>query len=444
MRSRCLPFILLLLCCTVSLVAAGGMAKISVSPSEANWKTGQSVEVQVMFDNNLNPLAKDISLYFDWNPEMLKYEGCDFKVGRSTVAGLLSSHELNVMVGDFTNGYAKGSYPLAVLKFKVIGPGDTPILVRIARLNDMDGNSVKFVAGKGMYSITGETVAKTTTIPTSAASTYNPPAGQPTVIVVTPGTFTPIPTVQPSVVSPPAVLPTTYQAPIVIPPVQQNTVSPGGLPAWPQITPGATPPTPVPTIITATQPTTIPTPMPTTVVTTVLTTLPPRVFTTLPTRTQATFESTTVPTTTTTTTTTTVIPTTTATPEMTWTPITTTPGQIAYQTGVVQTPTPEETPEETPSVERTIPSPLGGAPNWTDDEVDEESADWPVDETPTVAGAFGGRMTTSPVINNTTTAIGNVGSIFGSAWMMALAAIAGISLVAIGVVAVRRTREDEL
>ncbi|MGD9936562.1 MAG: cohesin domain-containing protein [Methanoregulaceae archaeon] len=440
MKSRCLPFILLLLCCMVSITAAGGMAKISVSPSEANWKTGQSVEVKVMFDNNLNPLAKDISIYFDWNPEMLKYEGCNFKVGRSTVAGLLSSHELNMMLGDFTNGYPRGSYPLAVLKFKVIGPGDTPILVRIVHLNDMDGNTVKFVTGKGMYSITGDTVAKPTTISTTVASTYNPPAGQPTVIIVTPGTFTPIPTIPPSVVSPPPVLPTTYQAPIVVQPVQQSTIASGGVPAWPQLTPGATPPTPIPTTITTSVPTTIPSPMPTTVVTTVLTTLPLRVFTTLPTRTQVTVESTTVPSTTVTT----VTPTPTATPELTWTPIPTTPGQIAYQTGVVQTPTQEETPAETPSVDRTLPSPLGGAPNWTDDELDEESADWPVDETPTVDGAFGGRVTSSPVINNTTAAIGTPGSIFGSAWMMALAAIAGIALVALGVVAVRRTREDEL
>lgn len=437
MKSRYLPLILLLLCCTVSMVAAGGMAKISVSPSEANWKTGQSVEVKVMLDNNLNPLAKDISIYFDWNPEMLKYEGCDFKVGRSTVAGLLSSHELNMMLGDFANGYPRGSYPLAVLKFKVIGPGDTPIVIKIVRLNDMDGNEVKFVAGRGMYSIAGDSVAKPTTMATTVASTYIPPAGQPTVIIVTPGTFTPIPTIPPAVVSPPPVLPTTYQAPVVVVPVQQNTVAPGGLPAWPQITPGAALPTPVPTTLLTTLPTTLPTPMPTTIVTTVVTTLPPRIFTTLPTRTQVTVESTTVPTTTVTT----VIPTTTVTPERTWTPIPTTQEQIAYQTGVVQTPTQEETPLETPTVERTLPSPLGGAPNWTDD---EESADWPVDEIPTVGGAFGGRTNSSPVSNNTTAAIGNVGSIFGSAWMMVLAGIAGIALVALGVVAVQRTREDEL
>ncbi|HOV68676.1 MAG TPA: hypothetical protein PLI31_10005, partial [Methanoregulaceae archaeon] len=70
--------------------------------------------------------------------------------------------------------------------------------------------------------------------------------------------------------------------------------------------------------------------------------------------------------------------------------------------------------------------------------------DWPVDETPTVAGAFGGRMTTAPVGNNTSATVGAVSSIFGGAWMMVLAGITGIALVALGIVAVRRTREDEL
>lgn len=439
MNSRCLPLILLLLCCTVSLATAGGMAKISVSPAEANWKTGQTVEVKVMLDNNLKPLAKDISIYLDWNAEMLRYEGCDFKVGHTTVAGLLSSHELNVMVGDFTNGYPNGNIPLAVLKFKVIGPGDTPILVRIARLNDMDGNPVKFVTGKGSYSITGDAIDKPTTIPTTAATTSASSGGQPVVIVVTPGVFTPIPTVPPTVVGAPTAAPTAYQAATVAPTVQQNTLSPGGVPGWPALTPGAAVATAMPT----TEATTIPTPIPTTVVTTVITTVPTQVFTTQPTRTQVTTAPTTTVTTTvptTTVTTNTTVPTTTVTEEETWTPIPTTFGQIAYHTGV-ETPATEETLEETPTVDRTLPSPLGEGANWSDD---EGEADWPTDESPTVTPAFGGRAGNNSVVNNTSASLGPVGLIFGDAWMIVLAGLAGVLLVAVGVVAVRRTREDEL
>ncbi len=434
MNSRCLPLILLLLCCSVSLASAGGMAKISVSPAEANWKTGQTVEVNVMLDNNLNPLAKDISIYLDWNAEMLKYDSCDFKVGHSTASGLLSSHELNLMVGDFTDGYKNGDYPLAALKFRVIGPGDTPILVKVARLNDMENNPVKFVTGKGMYSIMGDAVDKPSTLPTSVATTYVPSNGQPTVIVVTPGTFT----VPPTVVAPPTVLPTTYQAPTVIP-VQQNTVAPGSVPAWPVLTAGATVPTTLPT----TQMTTIPTAIPTTVVTTVITTVPTQVFTTVPTRALVTTApTTTVPTTTVTTT----VPTTTVTEEETWTPIPTTFGQIAYQTGGIgiETPTPEETPEETPSIGRTLPSPLGGASNWTDEDEEVDGAEWPANENPTQTPAFGGRTGNDSVVNNTSASLGPVGSIFGDAWMIILAGVAGIALVTVGVVAVRRTRDDEL
>ena len=437
MNSRCLPLILLLLCCTVSLATAGGMAKISVSPAEANWKTGQTVEVKVMLDNNLKPLAKDISIYLDFNHEMLTYESCDFKVGHSTVAGLLSSHELNLMLGDFTNGYQNGNYPLAVLKFRTIAPGDAAVLLKVARLNDMDNNPVKFVTAKGLYTITGDAVAKPSSLPTTVVTTYVPSGGQPPVIVVTPGTFTPIPTVPPTVIVPPTVLPATA-APIV-PPVQQNTLSPGGVPGWPAVTPGGAVATAMPT----TEATTIPTPIPTTVVTTVITTVPTQVFTTQPTRTQVTTAPTTTVTTTvptTTVTTTTTVPTTTVTEEETWTPIPTTFGQIAYHTGV-ETPATEETLEETPTVDRTIPSPLGEGANWSDD---EGEADWPTDESPTVTPAFGGRAGNNSVVNNTSASLGPVGSIFGDAWMIVLAGLAGVLLVAVGVVAVRRTREDEL
>lgn len=422
MNTRCLSLILLILLCAVPLASAGGMAKVYLSPAEASWKTGQTVQVKVMYDNNLNPVAKDISLYFDWNAEMLKYESCDFKVGRSTVAGLLSSHELNMMVGDFTNGYKNGDYPLAVLTFKVIGPGDTPIMIKVARLNDMDGKPATFVTGKGMYSISGDAVANPGTVATPRPTTL-PAAGQPTVIVVTPGsTYTLIPTL------PQAGAYQTVAAATTLPPVQPvATAYPaqvGGAPAWPVLTPGATIPTPYPTTVTVE--TTLPTPMPTTVVTT-----------TVPTT-----EPTTVPTTTVRTT----FPT--PTPEPTTEPTTeaTTLSPIAYQTGnigvsygipVNDTPTPEET----PTPERTLPSPLSNATNLTE----EPLAEWPEEVTPTVTSTPYVRHTLAPmVVNNSSAAAVSAtgGSGFGDAWMMVLAAIAGVALVALGVVYVRRERDD--
>lgn len=409
MNTRCLSLILLLLCCAVPLASAGGMAKIYLSPAEASWKTGQTVQVKVMYDNNLNPVAKDISLYFDWNAEMLKYESTEFKVGHTTVAGLLSSHELNMLLGEFTNGYPKGDYPLAVITFKVIGPGDTPLLIKVARLNDMDGKPASFVAGKGAYSITGDAVANPGTV--TARPTTQPVAGQPTVIVVTPATtYTLIPGAA-----------RTTLPPVV--PVQ--TVPAGGAPGWPVMTFGATIPTPYPTTIETTPPTAIPT----------------QVVTTLPTTIPVTFPTTTARTT---------FPTPTAEPvtvETTVATSATTASQIASQTGnlgvsggipIYDTPTPLET----PTVERTLPSPLANGSSLTA----EPTEAWPLDQTVTTLPTPYVRSTLmSSAINNTSVAVAAPGgSGFGDAWMVVLAAIAGVAIVALGVVTIRRNRDDDL
>jgi hypothetical protein len=414
MNTRCISLILLLLCCAVPLASAGGMAKIYLSPAEASWKTGQTVQVTVMYDNNLNPVAKDISLYFDWNAEMLQYESTVFKVGHTTVAGLISAHELNLLLGDFTDGYKNGDYALAVITFKVIGPGDTPILTKVARLNDMEGNPAKFVAAKGTYSIAGAavgTVAKPTT----------QPAGQ-TVIVVTPlTTYTLIPTIAQSTGLKPAVVATTL--PLVQP---VKTAQAGGAPGWPVLNPGATVPTPYPTTIE----TTLPTAVPTTVVTTALTTIP------------VTFPTTTARTT---------FPTPTPEPitvETTWpTATATTSSQIAYQTGnlgvaggvaINETPTPIET----PTTLRTLPQPIANTSFLTE----EPTEAWPLDQTPTPLPTPYVRSTLkSSAVNNTSTALAaSGGSGFGDAWIFAVAAIAGVAIVALGIVVVRRGRDDDL
>jgi hypothetical protein len=427
MNVRCLSLILLLLLCAVPLASAGGMAKVYLSPAEANWKTGQTVQVKVMYDNNLNPVARDISLYLDWNYEMLKYEGCDFKVGRSTVAGLISSHELNLMLGEFTTGYKNGDYPLAVLTFKVIGPGETPIMLRVGRLNDMNGKPVKFVVGKGMYTISGDAVANPGTVAVPRPTTL-PAAGQPSVIVVTPGsTYTLIPTLPQATVLQPVAVATPLPPVQPVQPIQPvQTALVGGAPAWPVLTPGATVPTPVPTTIEVTVPTPEPTPE---VVTTVPTTLP-----------------TPVPTTAVPTTWPTAVPTT---EEATPAPTATTVSPIAFQTGnnigvsagIPIYDTPE--PNETPTTLRTLPQPIPHDVNLTE----EPTEVWPLDdETPTETPTFlvirGTPVTTSPINNTSAALAAPEGSAFGDAWLFVLAGAAGVALVALGVVFVRRKRDD--
>jgi len=90
MNPRYLSVLLLLLVCAVPVASAGGMAKVYLSPDRADFKTGQNIQIKVMLDNNLEPLAKDISIYLDWNPQKLQYKDCAFKVGNTTVAGLIS------------------------------------------------------------------------------------------------------------------------------------------------------------------------------------------------------------------------------------------------------------------------------------------------------------------------------------------------------------------
>ena len=361
-----------------------------------------------MFDNNLNPLARDISLYFDWNAEMLKYESTEFKVGNTVKAGLLSSHELNMLLGDFTNGYKNGDYPLAVITYKVIAPGDTPILIKVARMNDMDGKPVTFSTGKGQYSITGDALANPGTVATPKPTTV--PGG---VIVVTPATtYTLIPGI-----TQPIAVPTT------LPPVQPvQTARAGSAPGWPVLAPGAT----------------IPTPFPTTIETIVPTTVPIAVVTT------------TVPTTVPTTTVRTTFPTPTAEPitvETTVATTETTASQIAYQTGnlgvsvgipIYDTPTPNET----PTTLRTLPQPIANTSSLTL----EPTQAWPLDQTPTANLTPYVRSTLkSSAINNSSVALTSTGSTgFGDAWMVALAAVAGVGLVALGVVVIRRNRDDDL
>jgi hypothetical protein len=95
----------------------------------------------------------------------------------------------------------------------------------------------------------------------------------------------------------------------------------------------------------------------------------------------------------------------------------------------------------TPTPYLTLPSPLGNTSNLTE----EPTVPWPINTTPTAYPTFTFRTTvTRSTINNTSAAVDSAGSIVGDAWLVALAAVAGVALVAGGVVVMRRNRDDWL
>ncbi len=158
-------------------------------PAVENAKVGDTVTVTLYNDNNLNPPAGDLSIYLDWNMEVLKYESSTFKQGRTTAADIVGLHNLNVMAADTTNGFPQGDNPLIVMKFKVIGPGYTPIVIKVDSITDTTGANIasKAVVGNGAVTATG------TALPTTTGTT-----GATTVATTGPvQTFTPLPTTLP-------------------------------------------------------------------------------------------------------------------------------------------------------------------------------------------------------------------------------------------------------
>ncbi len=158
-------------------------------PAVENAKVGDTVTVTLYNDNNLAPAAGDLSIYLDWNMEVLKYESSTFKQGRTTAADIVGLHNLNVMAADTTNGFPQGDNPLIVMKFKVIGPGYTPIVMKVDKITDITGADIssKAVVKNGAVTATG------TALPTTTGTTG-------TTTVATTGavqTFTPLPTTLP-------------------------------------------------------------------------------------------------------------------------------------------------------------------------------------------------------------------------------------------------------
>ncbi|WP_440951083.1 hypothetical protein [Methanosphaerula subterraneus] len=186
---------LVMLCC-VTMASAGGMAMFKVACPE-NVNTGDVVTATIIMDNNLNPVASDISLVVDWDGSVLQYQKTDFQVGNTTSTELYGTHTLEMMFGDFTKGYKNGEYDMAVITFVAIGPGETAPKVRVQRMNDLEGNDV---SGKTEVKTTTITVigdAITGPIPTVAQTTAQTVATVPTVQQVVTLVATQVPVTQP-------------------------------------------------------------------------------------------------------------------------------------------------------------------------------------------------------------------------------------------------------
>lgn len=172
-------------------------------PAVEDAKVGDTVTVTLYNDNNLAPPTGDLSIYLDWNMEVLKYESSEVKQGRTTNAALVGLHNLNILAADRTNGLPQGDQPLIVMKFKVIGPGFTPIVIKVDKIHDITGADIasKAVVKNGAVTATG-TVLKTPTV-TATVTT-----GATTVATTTTPaqTFTPLSTTPASVTT---TLPTT-------------------------------------------------------------------------------------------------------------------------------------------------------------------------------------------------------------------------------------------
>ena len=98
------------------------------------------------------------------------------------------------------------------------------------------------------------------------------------------------------------------------------------------------------------------------------------------------------------------------------------------------------TPNVTPTVERTLPSPLANETTLTE----EPTEVWPLEVTST-STLFPRRTLTAAPVNNSSAALAPAGSsLLGDAGIFLVAAIVGIALVALGVVFLRRNRDDWL
>jgi hypothetical protein len=156
----------------VSSAGASGIVKFHI-PEISNAAVGDTVDATLYVDNNLNPLSSDIALNLDWNNEVIQYVGTDFSAGHTTSAEPVGSHQLTLNIADNTNGIAAGDVPAAHIKFKVVGPGTSPVVVNINKVTDLSGTDItsKAVAKNGAVTATGTASATTTTQTTATVTT---------------------------------------------------------------------------------------------------------------------------------------------------------------------------------------------------------------------------------------------------------------------------------
>ncbi len=229
----CALFLVALWC--VPAVSAGGMVKFHI-PEGGEAKVGDTVTVTIYNDNNLNPPMADLSLYLDWNMEVLKFESAEFRQGRTTVANLVGLHNINVRAGETTSGFPQGDNPLIELKYKVIGPGFTPIMLKVDRIHDLSGADITSKAVVKHGSITGigtaiptttGTMTTVTTVLTTGTTTA--PSTVPTTAPTSAGTTTPV-TTAPTATSLPTTIPTSAsKTPVTsVPIVPGPATVPGG------------------------------------------------------------------------------------------------------------------------------------------------------------------------------------------------------------------------
>jgi hypothetical protein len=219
-----LSALLLLLCC-VSVVNAGGMVKFHVSPV-ADPKVGETITATIYNDNNLAPKEGNVVLMLDWNIEILHFESAEVVQGHTTLAELVTPHNLEIRSADTANGLPNGDGALATVTFKVVGPGFTPIVVDVRSVHDTTGADItaKAVSSNGAVTATGTAAATApTTVATTVASATMPvpvvtiPTPLPVTVIATPEAVV---TVEPALEAPVEISPGT--SPEVVPTVTSS------------------------------------------------------------------------------------------------------------------------------------------------------------------------------------------------------------------------------
>ncbi len=197
-----LACLLLLIVALTPAASAGGIVKFHFVPPTTDAKVGDTVTATIYNDNNLAPMAGEVVLMLDWNPEVMRYVSSTVAQGHTKASDLIGTHNLEIRTADTANGLPNGDEALATVKFKVVGPGFTPIVVDVRSVHDTTGADItdKAVSQNGAVTATGTpaptgsaTVTPTETLTTVPVTTVVP-TGSLTVLPTTGITTAPITT----------------------------------------------------------------------------------------------------------------------------------------------------------------------------------------------------------------------------------------------------------